>query len=160
MKKNKLKGFTLIECIVALAIIGIASLMMAQIYSSIALINKNNAKLNETLSSQMVQAENEIIAKTGDVDVVMLTNYSVDSTNEAYKKIQTEIGAGSIKQNVSNCEIQIEATKGDSKAKFTKISADIDIDVVIYKSSDTAIASGKDSTIRYMFLRPAEYKNK
>ena len=29
--KKKIKGFTLIECIVAMAIIGIASVMMAQI---------------------------------------------------------------------------------------------------------------------------------
>ena len=41
MKKH-IKGFTLIECLIALAILGIASLTMAQIYASVAQRNRNN----------------------------------------------------------------------------------------------------------------------
>ncbi|MBQ5320107.1 MAG: prepilin-type N-terminal cleavage/methylation domain-containing protein [Oscillospiraceae bacterium] len=55
--KRKLKGFTLIECLVALAILGIASLTMAQIYAQVSLRNKNNHLENTSLANQMAYVE-------------------------------------------------------------------------------------------------------
>ncbi|MBP1561131.1 MAG: type II secretion system protein [Oscillospiraceae bacterium] len=55
--KKRFKGFTLIECIVALAILGIASLTMAQIYASVSLRNKQNHLVNTSLSNQMAYVE-------------------------------------------------------------------------------------------------------
>ena len=55
--KKRFKGFTLIECIIALAILGIASLTMAQIYASVSLRNKNNHLTNTSLSNQMAYVE-------------------------------------------------------------------------------------------------------
>lgn len=54
---KKIKGFTLIECLIALAILGIASLTMAQIYASISRVNMNNHLVNTSLSYQMKIAE-------------------------------------------------------------------------------------------------------
>lgn len=54
---KKFKGFTLIECLIALAILGIASLTMAQIYAGISKINRNNHLVNTSLSYQMQIAE-------------------------------------------------------------------------------------------------------
>lgn len=56
MKKN-FKGFTLIECLIALAILGIASLVMAQIYANISQMNRNNHNVNTSLSYQMKVVE-------------------------------------------------------------------------------------------------------
>ena len=36
MKNTKIKGFTLAECLIALAILGIGSLVMAQIYADVS----------------------------------------------------------------------------------------------------------------------------
>ena len=58
--KNKFKGFTLIECIVALAILGIATLTMAQIYGGVAKVNKNNNEINTSISNQMKYVEKKI----------------------------------------------------------------------------------------------------
>ncbi len=58
--KNKFKGFTLVECIVALAILGIASLTMAQIYGSVAKVNKDNHEINTSISNQMKYVEKRI----------------------------------------------------------------------------------------------------
>ncbi len=57
MKSKKFKGFTLIECLVALAILGIASLIMAQIYANVSRINRNNHLVNTSLSYQMKYVE-------------------------------------------------------------------------------------------------------
>lgn len=56
MKKH-IKGFTLIECLVALAVLGVASLTMAQIYASVARRNMNNHIVNTSLSNQMAYVE-------------------------------------------------------------------------------------------------------
>ena len=55
--KKTFKGFTLIECIVALAILGIASLTMAQIYAGVASKNRENHIVNTSLSNQMAYVE-------------------------------------------------------------------------------------------------------
>ena len=56
---KKIKGFTLIECLVALAILGIASLIMAQIYANVSRINRSNHNINTSLSYQMALVEKE-----------------------------------------------------------------------------------------------------
>lgn len=57
MKKMYTKGFTLVECLVSLAILGIASLVMAQIYASVNKMNRNNHNINTSLSYQMKYVE-------------------------------------------------------------------------------------------------------
>lgn len=58
--KRKLKGFTLIECLVALAILAIASLTMAQIYAGVARKNIANHTSNTSISKQMEFIEKEL----------------------------------------------------------------------------------------------------
>lgn len=55
--KKRFKGFTLIECLISLAILGIASLTMAQIYAGVARRNRNNQLLNTSISNQMAYVE-------------------------------------------------------------------------------------------------------
>lgn len=55
--KKRFKGFTLVECIVALAILAIASLTMAEIYAVVAQRNKENHFTNTSLSNQMAYVE-------------------------------------------------------------------------------------------------------
>lgn len=58
--KKALKGFTLIECLVALAILAIASLTMAQIYAGVASANLKNHNLNASMSNQTSFIEKQI----------------------------------------------------------------------------------------------------
>lgn len=57
MKNKKIKGFTLVECLVALAILGIGSLIMAQIYADVSKRNLSNHYVNTSLSYQMKVVE-------------------------------------------------------------------------------------------------------
>ena len=55
--KKRFKGFTLIECLVALGVLGIASLTMAQIYANVSRRNTMNHLVNTSLSNQMAYVE-------------------------------------------------------------------------------------------------------
>ena len=57
MKNTKIKGFTLVECLIALAILGIGSLVMAQIYADVSKRNLSNHNVNTSLSYQMKVVE-------------------------------------------------------------------------------------------------------
>ncbi|MBQ8780842.1 MAG: prepilin-type N-terminal cleavage/methylation domain-containing protein [Oscillospiraceae bacterium] len=83
MKKN-LKGFTLIECLIALAILGIASLVMAQIYANVSKINRANHETNSSIAYQMKYVEQK--TKTAAIKVPSGEVY-VDVTN---KKVDTQ----------------------------------------------------------------------
>ena len=54
---KKIKGFTLIECIVALAILGVASLTLAQIYARVAATNTTSHIVNTSLANQVAYVE-------------------------------------------------------------------------------------------------------
>ncbi len=54
---KKAKGFTLIECLVALAVLGVSSLLLAQTYTAILKLSTNTSNLNYSLNQQMSDAE-------------------------------------------------------------------------------------------------------
>lgn len=54
---KKIKGFTLVECLIALAILGIGTLVMAQIYANVNKINRDNHLINTSLANQMKYVE-------------------------------------------------------------------------------------------------------
>jgi prepilin-type N-terminal cleavage/methylation domain-containing protein len=62
LRKTRLRAFTLVECLVALAILGVATLTMAQVYSAVARMSRDNEFMNISLSEQMkyVEARSEI----------------------------------------------------------------------------------------------------
>ncbi len=60
--KRKLKGFTLIECLVAMAILGVASTIMAEIYASVSMMNLKNHQNNTSISNQERFVEKELKA--------------------------------------------------------------------------------------------------
>lgn len=55
--KKKVKGFTLIECLVALAILGISSLLMVQAYTQLMRMTNMNNAIQVSISRQMADAE-------------------------------------------------------------------------------------------------------
>jgi len=55
--KKKTKGFTLVECITAMAILGITALTIAQVYGAVARLNVRNTNMNISLAKQMEHIE-------------------------------------------------------------------------------------------------------
>lgn len=67
--KRKLKGFTLIECIIALFILAISSLLLVQAYTQLVAVTRENYTRYNSIGRQMEDAENTNYAegKTADV---------------------------------------------------------------------------------------------
>ena len=63
MRKN-IKGFTLVECLVAMAILAIACMTLGAIEASVAKTNNANHFMNSSLANQMAYIEKYINAET------------------------------------------------------------------------------------------------
>lgn len=55
--KKAFKGFTLVECIIAMAILAIAGTLMAEIYATVSSRNNFNHFMNSSLANQMAYIE-------------------------------------------------------------------------------------------------------
>ena len=112
--KKRFRGFTLIECIVAMAILGIASLIIAQMYAAVSTRNKMNHLVNSSLSNQMAYVE-----KYTDSEAVSITYSGTITTKPPH------ISNPSNNTNV----VKIERTDNGDLYSFP-------VDVYVLKSRD------------------------
>lgn len=82
LKKKTLKGFTLIECIIALFILGISSLLLVQAYGQLMRVSSMSNEENISLSKQMEDAEKK---NNGDAD-------KVSTAQKDFKATKIKIG--------------------------------------------------------------------
>lgn len=83
--KKTFKGFTLVECLVAMAILAIAGTLMAQIYATVAARNNFNHFTNSSLSNQMKYIEQYTNSKTLPVYFGDAANYKGSTAAGAHK---------------------------------------------------------------------------
>ncbi|MDD7428745.1 MAG: prepilin-type N-terminal cleavage/methylation domain-containing protein [Oscillospiraceae bacterium] len=158
MKSKKLKGFTLIECIVAMAILGIASLLMVQIYGTVAKMNRENNRMNNSLEKQMEYAENELKKANGDPDIsiICISSYDNDDATVSDKdnyKVQFDLVTDTTKTDSKKAS----NFAGTSSSK--QIKADVDLYVIGVKSSQDSVTEktlDTDNTVRYKFILPKQ----
>ncbi len=55
--KKRIKGFTLIECLVALAVLGVSSLLLVQAYTQLMKMTNLNDAVYTSIADQMADAE-------------------------------------------------------------------------------------------------------
>ncbi len=96
--KKTLKGFTLIECLVALAILGIASLTMAQIYARVAARNNMNHLVNTSLAYQMKYVESYTDSET----ISVKYNFTGDTAGVPPHRGGSTSGSGTMQQASSS----------------------------------------------------------
>lgn len=128
--KKTFKGFTLVECLVAMAILAIASTLMASIYANVASRNNFNHFNNTSLSNQMKYIEQYENAET----VKIANTYS--GTNPPHP---TETNSG------TTAYVKITKYKSDG-ISLESDSYSYPVDVYIMYSRDTKNvgSSGKD----------------
>jgi prepilin-type N-terminal cleavage/methylation domain-containing protein len=57
MKKKKLKGFTLIECLIAMLVLAVSSLLLVQAYTQLVSVTQENYTMYNSIGKQMLDAE-------------------------------------------------------------------------------------------------------
>lgn len=129
MKKTKFKGFTLIECLVALAILGIATMTMAQIYANVARINQTNHLVNTSLSYQMKYVEE----KTASEAVPILYG---NSTAKDPKKKPPHIDVKPLTNKTKNVGSNGNFFKITSSLDSSEYSCGVDIYVLMSRDAD------------------------
>ncbi len=142
MKKN-LKGFTLVECLVALAILGIASMVMAQIYAGVSRSNRMNHLANTSLSNQVTYAEGYSTA------VGYVGNFEGDTTKDAVNPPHTSTAPVDYtkKQYVTITKAQVDAATGAlTPVADSTYSHNVDLRVVyaIDQNGDPIAVSSTD----------------
>jgi prepilin-type N-terminal cleavage/methylation domain-containing protein len=175
MKKTKIKGFTLVECIVALTIFAIASLTIAQVYVTVTAIQKENEYMQYSLANQMKYVENDTQSEA--VDIKMAT---VNPSAPALGNAKTTLGAlgGNV---VKMYKIDpgtsgfdgidaIITNTGDDTIDEDKVYY-VGVDMFVYKSrtgssaaatedvtyddSTRAYTDESNSNLRYKFMKPS-----
>ena len=81
--KKAFKGFTLVECIIAMAILAIAGTLMAEIYATVSSRNNFNHFMNSSLANQMAYIE-----KYTDSESVPIYFGGLDSSKKPKKDSQ------------------------------------------------------------------------
>ncbi|MBP1549058.1 MAG: prepilin-type N-terminal cleavage/methylation domain-containing protein [Oscillospiraceae bacterium] len=142
--KKTFKGFTLIECIVALAVLGVASLTLAQIYSSVALKNRENHIVNTSLSNQMAYVE-----KYTDSASTTLNFGGSTSGTPPHKD----------SSSTNNYYVQIKSSYTGTSTYFTysqnTYSYGVDVHVLKSRDSDDNVyddAADNKQNLRYKYL--------
>lgn len=87
---KKVKGFTLVECLVSLALLGIASLIMAQIYANVSRINRENNYYNQSLANQVKYSEKALHKRANGTDTTAFIEVSYSDTATAGGKIAND----------------------------------------------------------------------
>lgn len=160
MKKH-IKGFTLIECLIALAVLGIAALTMAQIYAGVARRNRNNQITNTSLSNQMAYVErytqSESVAiyygsttNTPDAEAAQGSttkkppHKNTKATNYNYVQIKKvkPIPAGA--SDPSEYDPLSDNYKTANRESDNTYSFPVDVHVLLSRDSNDVNSSGKD----------------
>ena len=131
--KNKLKGMTLVELVVAIAILGLGSTMLVTSFAAVSMVNRETHQFNERMCQQVKIAENA----------------SEDTSNPNLKHVDNVI------------EIEVDTTKSqpacfDNSNIKGKLSGDsfwVDIDA---PKSDTMVDESIDFKYYNVFLPPEQ----
>jgi len=142
--KKRLKGFTLVECLIALAILGIASLTMAQIYAGVSKRNKSNNFVNTSLSNQMAYVEKYTDAETVKIYYNGTSTSSKDPNVDTTDKKPPHSGAGAVTHKDNY--VTIVRVKSDGKTLDTSQTYSFPVDTyVLYSRDNNNVNSlGKD----------------
>lgn len=97
MRSRKFKGFTLIECLVAMAILGVASMLLVQAYTQLMRVTVMNDTINYSISQQMANAEkpgdsgesNTAYKVRGDEDLKLTATIPNAPSENQYKRTYT-----------------------------------------------------------------------
>jgi prepilin-type N-terminal cleavage/methylation domain-containing protein len=93
---RKLSGFTLVECLVALLILGIASLTLAQVYAAVARGQKESEYMNYSLAEQMKYVEARDIGEAVKIEPTVSGETSTHALDPSASNYHVVINGGPV----------------------------------------------------------------
>lgn len=156
---KKLKGFTLIECIIAMALIGMTSLLMVQVYGTVAMMNKDNNMMNNSIDRQMQYAEKqltEVAASGSDDGVVKIVHLSSHDTSAAGNVGEIKIVMdGDLSKNPNYSKFDIAKTTDPYEAEIDLYVIGLETtSAAADEYNTTGVESYDNNHIRYKFIKP------
>lgn len=158
-RTNRIKGFTLVECIVAMAILGVTSLLICQAYSQMMRITRENNNIYHSLSDQMKTAETRSNAAA---TATLISGDPVEKVGSGptahYAKGRSFVMSKAVftQSFGSKCEQTINVTADDEGVLTTKdYTTQVNIYLARpYKNGAVLPADSKDdgSDIRYVYF--------
>ncbi len=128
----KVKGFTLIECLIAMFILGISSLLLAQGYTQLMNVTNRSTRITSSIGQQMKDAE----AGTDD------TTYS--------KKLRED------EMKIKLCEVSgsdtVESRSYDAKGEYVTSMSVWEVKAYKYNGNNYEDESIDGSEMRYVYF--------
>ncbi len=146
--KKTFKGFTLVECLIAMAILAIAGTLMAEIYAAVTTRNNYNHFMNSSLANQMAYIEKYTNAEAvpiyfGGLDGSKKPkkDAKIDGAGATREAPHTYISSGNNKGTNAYAQVQ-KLDKSGNVVPNDKYSFPVDI-FVMYSRDNQNDASGK-----------------
>ena len=141
--KKTFKGFTLVECLIAMAILAIAGTLMAEIYAVVSQRNNSNQFMNTSLANQMKYIEQYIDAETVPI---YYGNTTKTSDSEASTGSSTKYPPH--KKTVTTNYNYVKVTKLKSDGVNTEVNStySFPVDIYVMYSRDTSNRSSSDAS--------------
>lgn len=145
MKKN-FKAFTLIECLVALAILGISSLLLVQAYTQLMKMTNLNNAVYTSIADQMADVEK---SSTGNAKKL-----SPDITSDTYSSSEGRtLIIERVNKTVSGGNVTYTATTGDKARKYiTNVNVYASNAYVQHNMQDKDERSKQGTDVRYIYF--------
>lgn len=135
MKAKKFSGFTLIECIVALAVLGVSSLLLVQSYTQLMRVTKMNNSDFNSISEQMAEAEGVVAESSSTVKSLPDQTIKIKRYVKGAGGSETLFNTGVCNNYEFNYTMKVYAVKP-------------------YKSNDDRVAEGtaESQDLRYIYF--------
>ena len=140
--KKTFKGFTLVECIIAMAILAIASPLMASIYANVSTRNNANNFMNTSLANQMTYIEEYMDAETVPIYYGATTN---TSDSEAANGSTTKYPPHKKTVSTNYNYVKVTKLKSDGTADVNN-SYSFPVDIYVMYSRDNSDRNSTDSS--------------
>lgn len=133
---RKFKGFTLVECLVAMAILAIACMTLGGIEASVARRNRFNHFANSSLANQMAYVEKYENAETVKINNTITSGTTTPPTG-TNSGATAYVQVTKVKHNSTNT---VDLTNLDTNSKCS-----FPVDIYVMYSRDTNNKSSKDA---------------
>lgn len=152
--KRKIKGFTLIECLVALAVLGVSSLLLVQAYTQLMKMTNLNHAVYTSIADQMADVEKSNTANAKELSPTIPSGSKTYSSSEGrtlkIEKVKVDLDAsGEISRDSDGFA---SYTKDGNKEFITNVSVYASNAYVNHNVQSAEERDKQGTDVRYIYF--------